>query len=141
MDALPWPLRLTLSLRASIGAGSSVRWALEAFLRDESGEDTRALRRWYLMMERNEDGAGFSPRELGALQRALFDLLTRGLRGEAIAPQLAELEIEMIDVCEADIDRFASSLPLYLMAILAAFAFPAMMMALIGPLAGDLLRF
>ena len=142
MDSLPWPLRLILSLRASIGAGSSARWALEAFLREETGEEIRTLRRWYLMKERNEEKVGQPPLpELGALQRALFDSLARGLKGESIATQLAELETEMIEVCEADIERFASSLPLFLMAILAGCAFPAMMMALIGPLVGDLLRF
>lgn len=141
MDALPWALRLSLSLRASIGAGSSVRWALEAFLREETGEDLRVLRQWYLMMERKEVEGGFPLRRLGPQQRALFELLSRGLRGESISVPLADLELELIEICEADIDRFASSLPLYLMAILAGFAFPAMMLALIGPLAGDLLRF
>lgn len=128
-------------VRASLGSGHSVRWALEAFLRVEESSDVRTLRLWFLDREQNRERSSFATEKLSIHARALFALLDKGLRGEAIAPLLTDMEKEFLEVCEEDIECFASRLPLYLMGILAGFAFPAMMFALVGPVALELLRF
>jgi|GEM_PF-2318137 len=150
MVRLPWILRLLMFLRISLVEGKSVKWAVDDFLKIETSRDLLNFRKWLIHRNLASSAGDLKQNqklniELAFLwtaqERALLYIIDRGLLGEPISNALRELETEMIENCRADIERFASKLPIYLMAVLACLAFPALMLLMIGPLLMDLMRF
>lgn len=150
MVRLPWILRLLMFLRISLVEGKSVKWAVEDFLKIEKGRDLLKFRKWLIHRNLATSDGGINQNQnyknenaflWTAQEQALLYIIDRGLGGEPISNALRELETEMIENCRTDIERFASKLPVYLMAVLACLAFPALMLLMIGPLLTDLMRF
>ncbi len=142
MDSVPQQLNLIVSLRNGIAQGVSVRTSLEQFLGQNTSSDLRHIHRLFLNLKEGrlflEDSA--ASLTLSSMDAQIVQLILRGVRGEAIAQALEEVEKEILEQCEHDIDCFASRLPPRLMAILAVFGFPAVMLVMIGPLISDLFQ-
>lgn len=143
MVHLPWPLEVLMFVRVEISEGRSVRSALDEYLQTHSRVELNILRVWYLSIQNSGRRSLDHPevRASNSQVRTLLQVLERGVRGEAILPALLELERDFLELCDDDLERFASRLPTLIMGTTALFLFPAFVLILIGPLLADLMRF
>ena len=68
-----------------------------------------------------------------AQHRAIITLLENGLRGQSIYEPLKALEVDFIEMCDADIQEHAAKLPLLLQIPLIFLVFPAICILLLVP--------
>ena len=134
MDYLAPPVSLLLCVKREMERGKAVRFGILAYLQCHQDEFSDQVRHWWSLHQQ-----GLAPEaalsQIPSLhRRALLQILGRGLRGESILNQLHQLEIELIEACQEDMQRFLQRLPFKLLLPLLFLQFPAFLMLLFGPL-------
>lgn len=140
MEHLPWPLEVVMFVRSYLTEGKSVRMAIEDYLKSQPPQRCPELRNWYLAVQNAASESALARLPENLYQRNLLFILTKGLRGDSISSSLSELEKEFLEVCDEDLERFASRLPSLLMVVTAVLIFPAFMLLILGPIVSDMLR-
>jgi hypothetical protein len=127
-------LEFIISLRFCLERGDSVKIAVQNHIKKKSHTPfVQQLRTWTFQSDRQDRHEAFLIGLKSPYRRALFSLMERSKRGESIYGALLELEQEILDVCQADIDRHLAKLPFILLVPLLFMIFPAIMILLLGP--------
>jgi hypothetical protein len=140
MDGLAPPLELCVGLRLEIESGKSIFRAVKNVIRNQSNEMCADLGRLLARHERGELGSLGHDVEARLYRKALLQIIMVGLRGEPVLAQLRELEVELMKACQADVDRFAATLPMKTMVPLLLIQFPAFLLVMLGPVVSELVR-
>lgn len=138
MDGLAPPYHFVLDLIYELESGGSVRIAVRRYTSQFQGAFADALKGWLIKQQ------GLSPENKtghnSSYQQAIFDLLDLSSQGGSILLPLYELEKEIRFACEEQLERHLSALPYKMMVPLLLFQFPALLLLLLGPLLGQLLK-
>ncbi len=141
MAPLASPLECLLQVRMDMENGASVRKAIHQYLDTHNNEFRNDLCEWILELDGGVDP--FRRRATLSIhrphRRALLELLRQGLHGEPILKALGDLEMEMIDVCQDQVEVHLRRLPILALVPLMLFQVPAFLLLLFGPILQDLL--
>jgi hypothetical protein len=146
MDSLAPPLDLCIELRLALENGQSVFRAIKTVLHNGRNEMCVDLSCLLAHAERGENSARSDGQEKTSknyerlYRKALLEVIEGGLKGEPILAQLKELESELLKICQSDIDRFVSTLPLKAMVPLMLVQFPAFLLVMLGPIVNELIK-
>lgn len=138
MEILSPSLELILEVRGALENGTSIRTAITNFSRTHSGPFVETLSAWILLIEQNKDPHHLFE-NLHPNRRALLIVLSQGLRGAPIIPQLKDLEGHIIESCELEIEEHIQKLPIKLLLPVLFLMFPAYLLLLLGPLLASIL--
>lgn len=141
MENLTPPLlRALRELRWTMSAGKSMNEAFQIYL--ERTQDDLASRLRQLWILKNQSGnISYTPERLPTyFQRAFWQLVERGCRGEPAMDALAALESEVQAAAQAELDDHIAALPFKVLIPLLLFQFPAYLLLLLGPLLRELQR-
>lgn len=125
------PLELIGILRLELNMGKSVKSALHSALHRSSTDFSEQISAWLITRTKSIEA---TPPEFKSEVRIQFlRVMELGLRGWPVFDSLAELEEQMIEICEEDIQSQLDKLPL-LMAMPMIFCFlPAFLILILGP--------
>jgi len=136
MEGISPTLKLAMAVRQSLECGESVRNAVREYLMKNQDNAGRELSAWLAWQ-----GGDQNQRTVRSPQRkVLFDLISRGLGGESILSQLAQLEEELSESAKIELERFSAALPLKALIPLLLLQFPALLILLFGPLLRQMLE-
>ncbi len=141
MENLTPPLlRALRELRWTMSAGKSMNEAFQLYL--ERTQDDLASRLRQLWILKNQSGnISYTPERLPTyFQRAFWQLVERGCRGEPAMDALNALESEVQAAAQAELDDHIATLPFKVLIPLLLFQFPAYLLLLLGPLLRELQR-
>jgi len=138
MDSLAPPLELCVELRLALENGQSVFRAIKTILQNGRNEMCVDLSRLLAHTEREVTSQDRNHDML--YRKALLEIIEGGLRGEPVLTQLKELETELFKICQSDIDRFVSTLPMKAMIPLMLVQFPAFLLVMLGPIVNELIK-
>ncbi|GIL17097.1 MAG: hypothetical protein BroJett040_08480 [Oligoflexia bacterium] len=139
MEGLAPTLKFVLGLRLGLERGDSLRAALQRYLQCHSDDFTKKLSQFLSLRDQNRLDSNFFAKISSPYRRAVLQLVDRGLAGDSILQQVKILEIEIHEVCSAELDAFVAQLPFKVLLPLVLFVFPAFMILLLGPLVLSLL--
>lgn len=137
---LPSSLILVWDVKRAIEKNLSLQVGLQKFIQRQANirqnnrhkEDLFAKNfvNWWQTRQKNQlcDLTHFN-----AQHRAVIMLLELGLRGQSIYEPLKALEVDLIELCEIDIQEHAAKLPLILQIPLIFLVFPAICILLLVP--------
>ena len=138
MLCLAPPLQAVLEIRLKMENGMSVPQAIRSYSQRNATEPfAKDLGLWLFS---KETGKSFDGKMLNSFYRKrLIEILSCGLRGEAILESLSDLEQDLVLVTQEDMERHLQALPFISLIPLICFEFPAFFLLLAGPLVLDLL--
>ncbi|MBX9769263.1 MAG: hypothetical protein K2X47_18445 [Bdellovibrionales bacterium] len=140
-DLVPPSLICIRDVRQSLEDGVSVKVGVETFLARGLHSQFRLhlLQWWGALFQKTSQNVATSTPQLHPLHELFFELLERGLRGDAIASSLERLEEEILKVAEDAVQKELDLMPFRLMVPSLLFFFPALMSLLLGPLMAEIL--
>ncbi|MES2802322.1 MAG: hypothetical protein V4654_07515 [Bdellovibrionota bacterium] len=138
MDDLNLPSSLVLiwDIKRAIEKNLSLQQGLQKFnqrmthnqsLKDEFAKN---FLQWWQIRQKTQVS---ELSHFNAQHRAIITLLENGLRGQSIYEPLKALEVDFIEMCDADIQEHAAKLPLLLQIPLIFLVFPAICILLLVP--------
>lgn len=138
MEGLAPPLKFCLDLELKVEMGTSVRSAVYEILKNSAHDDACDFLLLVRDLVRVHDHLG-EPLQIAkkaptSYQRAVLELIVRGLRGEPILLALRIVQKELEIVCQNELDRYMRRLPLLALVPLLTFQLPAFLILLFGPL-------
>ena len=134
MDYLAPPLNAVLQIQLRIKNGSSVHFAIQAYVKDFP-ECPLAIQigLWLFYVK---TGKSFKESILikKSYRKALLDILYKGLNGEPILDILQEFELELKTAALQDLEQQIQKLPFLSLIPLFLFQVPAFFLLLLAPL-------
>ena len=145
MEGLAPPLKCLIEVQAALQNGETVQKGLTKYLGFASLSKERdpfalQLRRFLFAWDQGQDWRALIAELSSPQRKALLELIATGLAGQPILSHLEELKLELMEACQADIDHHLELLPIYMLAPLLLFQFPAFLLLLFGPLLARLLQ-
>ncbi len=134
MENIAPPLKLLWAVKKSIDRGASVRAGLKDYLEADHDSWKDEVLHWSIRVQQGLETYSLLDLQKTPYRQQLLALIERGLKGEAIYPQLIQVEKEMLELTEQQIDEFVARLPYLLLVPLALFLFPACLILMLGPL-------
>lgn len=136
VEGLAPSLKCLIEIQSSLQNGETVRAGALRFIAGARARDEVAqeLRRFLFAWDQGQDWRTIVAGVSSPQRRALFELISSGLAGQAVLPQLEELRDEMIRACDIEMKRFIDMLPIKMLVPLLLFQFPAFLLLLFGPL-------
>ncbi len=138
MENISPSLSLSLTVRAALESGYSVRTGILQFISASRDPFAEIVGTWLMCVDQNQP-FHFISDHLHPCRRSLLLLLEKGLRGLPILNHLVELEEEIIQSCEMEIEAQIQKTPLLLMIPVFVLMFPAYLLLLFGPIIQSLL--
>lgn len=134
----PPVLEATRELRWRVASGISMKEAVRLYLTHATTPFAQKVREWWALKIQdrptNERERSFSTH----YQRALLDLIARGVSGQPTLEHLQELEDEIEKAAHAELEMHLATLSFKVLIPLLVFQFPAYLILLVGPLLRDL---
>jgi hypothetical protein len=138
MEGLAPTLQCLIEIQSALQNGESLRAGLNRYTQVQTQPQAYAfaqsLKHFLFAWDQGQDWRAHIIKAPTPHRRALMEIIAFGLNGQAILPQLAELQSEVELACELDIKRFLDLLPLQMLIPLLFFQFPAFLILLFGPL-------
>lgn len=133
MDSLNLPSSLLLvwELKKVLENGESLKLGLNRFI--ALGKKSNLLTQ-VKDYEKSQFVSFSNLHQLNHFERALLDLVTRGIKGASIYESLELLEHEIVNQCESDILIHSTKWPMIMQIPLMFLILPAIALVLIGPL-------
>ncbi len=138
MENLNPTLHLLLCARRALEKNQVVRIGIDRFLHESRSPFATTVAHWLSSLQKSQTDPIHRLR-INPLQKALLNLLQRGLKGESIYQQLVSLEEEVLEACQIEIQAFLLKLPVLMLIPMLLFQFPAFMILLFGPIVGQIL--
>jgi hypothetical protein len=134
----PPVLEAVRELHWRIASGHSMREALRLYLDVCTSPFAQTLREWWTL--RAQDKVGKNERQAFTthLQRAVLEVIERGIGGQPTLEHLKTLEQEIELAAQAELEAHIGALPFKVLLPLLFFQFPAYLILLLGPLLRDL---
>ena len=140
VDGLAPTLEFLLSVQTCLSNGERVQVGMTAYAETARGDLADAVR-MALVATRNGNSPAAAIRSLASpYRRAALNLAVRSLDGQSIQKPLAELLKETKEACELEIRAFVAVLPFRALIPLLLLQLPALLLVLLGPLIGNLVR-
>lgn len=139
---LPSTVLLTWDLKRCIEKNLSLQLGIERFVKRmtncQSLQDSFAKNfiKWWNSRQMLQTS---SMDHFNAQHRAIVNLIEMGLRGQAIYESLKSMELDLIEICESDIQEHSAKLPLFLQIPLIFLVFPAICILLLVPTLAQLM--
>lgn len=138
MDNLNLPSSLVLiwEIKRTIEKNMSLQHGLQNFLQrmtqhhSSNDQFAKNFLQWWQIRQKTQVS---ELSHFNAQHRAIITLLENGLRGQSIYEPLKALEVDFIEMCDADIQEHAAKLPLLLQIPLIFLVFPAICILLLVP--------
>lgn len=142
MEGLAPPLKCLIEIQTALQNGETVQKGVLRYLQSAALTEPFAmqLRAFLFAWEQGQDWRGLITKARSSQRRILLEVIGNGLAGQPILAHLEELKGEIVDACDSDIRRHLELLPIYLLAPLLLFQFPAFLLLLFGPLLSKLLQ-
>ena len=138
MSNLAPSLNFLLELRFSIENGIAIRDFLKTYCQDRSDLLTQGVSKWVYDFDRGVLGPA-KTYVRNPYQEACLDLISAGLNGRPILSLVKDLEEEIWLACQAEMDRYLSTLPIKCTLALMLFQVPAFLVLLLGPIVHQLI--
>jgi len=141
-NLIPPLLRALRELKWTMNSGKSMNEAFPLYL-DRTNDDLASrLRQLWILKNQSVRPHLLSSNELlpTHFQRAFWQLVERGTRGEPTLEALNALETEVEKAAQAELDEHLAVLPFKVLLPLLLFQFPAYLLLLLGPLLRELQR-
>jgi hypothetical protein len=133
MEGLAPPFELCLELELKIEMGESVRSALISLIAGANSEFSFLVQELLICSDQRRSPEEIFGRAKSCYQRALLQMMNRGLKGEPILAGLRTLKAEMEIASTLELETFLSRLPLQALIPLLIFLLPSFMILLFGP--------
>ncbi len=146
MEGLAPPLKCLIEIQSALQNGEAIQRGLTRYLQiaaSNGGSDEEfasLLRRFLFLWDQGQDWRSVIVQVKSPQRRALLELIATGLAGQPILSHLEELKSEIVDACDSEIRKHLELLPIYMLAPLLLFQFPAFLLLLFGPLLSRLLQ-
>lgn len=132
MENISPTLTLLLEVRAALDSGYSVRTGILNFLQKPKTSLHSTITKWLAGIDHHQNLFPIY-KDLHPCRRYLFLVLEKGLKGASIQTNLAELEKEIVQSCEAEMEDQIKMLPFKLLIPVLFLMFPAYLILLFGP--------
>lgn len=123
-----------------MSAGKSMNEAFQLYLERTNDDLASRLRQLWILKLKNPRAQTTSEELPTYFQRAFWQLIERGTRGEPTMEALRALESEVESAAQAELDAHVAALPFKVLLPLLLFQFPAYLILLLGPLLRELQR-
>ncbi len=134
MEGLAPSLAYCLELELLLETGESVRSAIMRLSREMSGVVTQRANELLVAHDQCLDVRQVTKSSSSPFERALLEILNRGLAGEPILAAVRILKVEVERAAQIELDQFLAKLPLLSLFPLLFFLLPAFLILLFGPL-------
>lgn len=139
MENLTPPLlEAVCELRWRISAGNSMKEALRLYLESAETCFSQNLREWWALKNQGRAGPETAEKFVTHYQKALVELIERGLAGQPTLDHLGALEDEVEKAAQSELEMHVATLPFKVLIPLLLFQFPAYLLLLLGPLLREL---
>ncbi len=123
-----------------MSSGKSMNEAFQLYLERTNDGLASRLRQLWILKNKNVRNIAAADELPTYYQRAFWQLVERGSRGEPTMDALRALETEVESKAEAELDAHVAALPFKVLLPLLLFQFPAYLLLLLGPLLRELQR-
>lgn len=131
-------IQLLSHIRLSLFRGESLKACLREFCREKGGNIANDIASLLVSYQQNKKMYDFV--HTTTVERGLMlDLIWRGLHGDSIIMQVAELENELEKKAHIKIDQFIKLLPIKVLLVVMLFHFPALLILGFLPIINQLL--
>lgn len=135
---LPAVLILIWDAKRAVEKNLSLQQGLQRFYsRSLADQFAKQFATWWNARQQHQSS---DLQHFNAQHRAVINLIEMGLKGASIYEQLKSIELDIVEICEADIQEHAAKLPLLLQIPLIFLVFPAICMLLLVPTLYQLLH-
>ena len=140
MESLAPPLELLIEVKRSIEKGQSTRQGILSYIKKSKSTFRDDVSKWFIWVQQGQKIDSIMLQQRSISRKALFQLLERGLRGEAIYSQLQMMEQEIKEACQDEQAKYLARLPFLMLVPLLFLMFPAYLLLLFGPLLTEFLK-
>jgi hypothetical protein len=145
VEGLAPPLKCLIEIQSAIQNGETVRNGLVRYLewtqaRCDENPFSSDVRKFLFAWDQGQDWKQVVRRSQTSHRRALLELMAVGLGGQPVQTHLEELRLEIVEACDADIQKHLEMLPVLMLAPLLLLQFPAFLLLLFGPLLNRLIE-
>lgn len=139
-NLIPPILRALREVKWLMNSGKSMNEAFQIYLERTNDDLASRLRKLWILKNQSARPNPLSEKLPTYFQRAFWQLIERGCRGEPTIEALNALESEVERAAQAELDEHIAVLPLKMLLPLLFFQFPAYLILLLGPLLRELQR-
>ncbi len=139
-NLIPPLLRALREVKWLMNSGKSMNEAFQIYLERTNDDLASRLRKLWILKNQAIRVNPLSEKLPTYFQRAFWQLVERGCRGEPTLDALTALEYEVERAAQSELDDHIAVLPLKMLLPLLLFQFPAYLILLLGPLLRELQR-